>query len=114
METKSKEESTNQTYVKNLPLNFSSPSFPPTDSLPTTPPTSAGLKSFLSSYKAVNFAMSDGAITAGPLERITPCISVSTVPGRIARVVISGSSTERVSARWFCAALDEPYAPQVA
>ena len=41
-----------------------------------------------------------------PSARSTPCISVSTTPGRIAMLVISGSSTASVEAKWFIAALE--------
>jgi hypothetical protein len=49
-------------------------------------------------------------MTLAPLSRIFCCIAVSTRPGAMATVTMSGSSAARYVASVFVAALDVPYA----
>lgn len=92
-------------YPKNFPLKAFEPF---KTSFAMTFPGWSGLSNLPSLCKVWNFATSVSCIVSKCFSRTSLCISVSTTPGRTEMLVTSGSSTDKVRARWFSAAFDAP------
>lgn len=73
--------------------------------LTNTLPDCSGVTSLPASCKSTNFWCSS-CIDSLPCSRMVFCMLVSTIPGRIAMLVISGSSFANVAVKWLRAAFD--------
>lgn len=102
------EELVSRTHVRNRPLREAGAS---STSFAITWPGCSGLRSLPSLCTPVNLACTSASRLVAWSSRSCRCISVSTIPGLIDTVVMSGSSAPSVKARWFIAAFVAPYRP---
>lgn len=77
-------------------------------SLAITFPGWCALSIFPSAFKVLNRSASSSSMLVKCFAANVSCICVSTTPGRIAIVVMLGSSFSSVSGRWFSTAFEAP------